>query len=387
MFLAYNTVNSIMSHVKFVNTENLRIARENMGLDSLGASKRTSSPKKDKVAEWENGVSLPTWSQIAKLSKLYDVPEILFFSKEPLKRNKSVPDYRVGLKKEGDPKIKKLINLVVTRQRWLEKTLKEEGFSKNDLQGCGKNLENPKDLAVLILKKLDIKIEEIKNMTGVNANKNALSYLFKKAEDKGIFIGKTVSYHKLEVEDMRGLYISNDYCPFIVINRRDATSAQIFSFIHELAHLFRKTDSVSNSLDFRITDSNLNHEEIFCNKVAAELLLPANELTEKYYYKSDIDDISNLYKVSKIFVFYRLKSLGKIEKEIQSELEKEIREEMKRNVLKAAEAKKDSGGNYTNSMRDSNGALFNKIVSKSYLENKIGYVEASNLLRFSAEQV
>lgn len=387
MSLAYNTNNQNMSRVKFVNTENLRVARENMGLNSFSVSKRISSLKKDIVAEWENGISLPTWLQIAKLSKLYDVPEILFFSKEPLKRNKSVPDYRVGLKKEGDLKIQKLINLVVTRQRWLEKTLKEEGFSKNNLQGCGKDLEDPKDLAELILKKLDIRIEEIKNMTGVYANKNVLSYLLQKAENEGIFIGKTVSYHKLNVEDMRGLFISNDYCPFIVINRKDATSAQIFSFIHELAHLFRKTDSVSNSLDFRTTDSGLNQEEVFCNKVAAELLLPANELTEKYYYKSDIDDLSSLYKVSKLFVFYRLKSLGKIRKEMQAELEKDIKEETKRNVLKAAEEKKKNGGNYTNSMRDSNGALFNKIVSKSYLENKIGYVEASNLLRFSAEQV
>jgi len=387
LLIAYNGGDPNMSYVKFVNKENLRVARENMGLDSLGASKRITSAKKNLVAEWESGDSLPTWSQITKLSKLYDVPEILFFSKESLPQNKAVPDYRVGSNKEGDVKIKKLINLVITRQRWLEKTLKEEGFSKNHLQGSGKNIQSPHELADFIAKKLNIKVEDIKNISGINARKNVLNYLLQKAEAQGVFIGKTVSFHNLKVEDMRGLFVSNDYCPFIVINRKDATSAQIFSFIHELAHLFRKTDSISNSLDFRTTDNDLDPEEIFCNKVAAELLLPASELTQRFYSKSDIDNLSGLYKVSKIFIFYRLKDLGKIQKEIQAYLEKEIKDETNRNVLKANEEKKKSGGNYTNSMRDSNGALFNKIVSKSYLENKIDYVEASNLLRFSAEKV
>lgn len=376
-----------MSHVKSVNKENLRIARENMGIDSLGASKKISTSKENIVAEWENGTSLPTWSQIAKLSKLYDVPEILFFSKDSLQRNKTVPDYRVGSNRQGDVRINKLINLVITRQRWLEKTLKEEGFSKNSLQGSGKDVPTPRELAEFIAMKLDIKTEVIKNISGMNSRKNVLNYLLQKAEDRGIFIGKTISYHNLKVDDMRGLFISNDYCPFIVINRKDATAAQIFSFVHELAHLFRKTDSISNSLDFRTTESDADPEEIFCNKVAAELLLPLNELNERFYEKKDIERLSNLYKVSQIFIFYRLKDLGKIRKEILVDLEKEIKEEMHRNILKASEEKKKSRGNYTNSMRDSNGALFNKIVSKYYLENKIDYVEASNLLRFSAEKV
>ena len=105
------------------------------------------------------------------------------------------------------------------------------------------------------------------------------------------------------MDDLRGLFVSNDYCPFIVLNRRDALSAQIFSFVHELAHFFRKSDAVSNSLDFRSTTQNVNPEEVFCNKVAAELLLPEQEFTKNFYNKIDVDNISELYKVSKIFIF------------------------------------------------------------------------------------
>ena len=94
------------------------------------------------------------------------------------------------------------------------------------------------------------------------------------------------------------------------------------------------------------------------------------------------------YKVSEIFIFYRLKELGRIRKELQDSLEQEILEEMERNLqAKAARDKEKEGGNYTNSMKDSNGSLFNRVVSKAYLENSIGYVEASNLLKCSVEKI
>ena len=378
-----------MAYVKFINRDNLRIARENIGLDSGTASKNISSTKRDLVAEWESGDSLPMWSQVSKLAALYNVAELLFFSKDAIQKNKAIPDYRVGTSEDdsSEVRVKKLINLVISRQKWLERNLKEEGFSKNDLQGSGRDIESPAVLAAFISKKLNIDLREIKKISGIGAPRRVLNYLFRKAEDRGVFVGKTISYHKLKVEDMRGLFISNDYCPFIVINRRDAQSAQIFSFVHELAHLFRKSDAISNSLEFRKTKKSGNAEEIFCNKVAAELLLPERELGNTFYTRADINNLAELYKVSKIFIFYRLKDLGKIREEIQDQLEKELKEEMARNIMLAnAEREKKEGGNYTNSMRDSNGTLFNQIVSRSYLENKIDYVEASHLLRFSVEE-
>ena len=368
-----------------INRDNLRIARENMGLSTTAATKKISSSQKDFVAAWESGDSAPSWSQVAKLAKAYSVPELIFFAETKIEKHKLIPDYRVGADNESDEEVKKLVNLVVTRQKWLEKNLREEGWSKNELQGSGKRLSDPQALAQYISEKLGIHIGDIKEISG---RKNALNYLIRKAESHGIFVGKTISYHRLTVDDMRGLFISNDYCPFIVLNRKDALSAQIFSFVHELAHFFRRSDAISNSLDFRSTNRNANPEEVFCNKVAAELLLPVRDFTKAFYDKADIDAISDQYKVSALFIFYRLKELGKIRREIQEGLEDQIQQEMEENLKKKAE--KDAankGGNYTNSMRDSNGDLFNHVVSSSYLENKIGYVEAANLLRFSPEMV
>lgn len=77
-----------MSTVQSVNKDNLRIARENMGLDTTTASKKISQSKKNLVAEWESGESLPTWSQVAKLAKSYNVPELLFSQAKRFKKIK-----------------------------------------------------------------------------------------------------------------------------------------------------------------------------------------------------------------------------------------------------------------------------------------------------------
>lgn len=374
-----------MGKVNFVNKKNLIIARENIGLTTQTASRKVTSSERDLVLMWENGEDLPTWRQAEKLANAYNVPELVFFSEKIIKKNKTIPDYRIKDGFEDSDKIKKLVNFIINRQEWLEPKLKEEGL-KNKLQGIGKKIQNPKELALLIKEKLNIDLNEIKNISGHNARKKVLRYLIEKAEDCGVFVGKTISYHNIKVNEMRGLYISNDYCPFIVLNRRDAVSAQIFSFIHELSHLFRKTEAISNSLEFRKIGNDINDEEILCNQVAVELLLPEEDFSEMFYDKNDIDNFSEIYKVSSIAIFYRLKDLNKIKKDRSSEIEKLIKIEIEENLEKKNKNKK-KGGNHTNNMKDSNGGLFNRTVSKYYFENRVGYTEASNLLKFSVENI
>ncbi|KKU52424.1 MAG: hypothetical protein UX72_C0005G0019 [Parcubacteria group bacterium GW2011_GWA2_47_10] len=357
-----------------------------MGFQTWQISKSLTSIGKDVVLVWETGDDLPTWAQIKTLAKKYNIPELAFFSNENIQKNKIIPDFRVGIKDEETDDVKKLINLVLKRQKWLEDTLKAEKQPHNKLLGSGKSTQSPLDLANFILKSLGINLEEIKSISGLGAKRKVLSYLISMAEDRGIFVGKTISYHRISVEKMRGLFISNDFAPFIVLNRADALSAQIFSFIHELAHFFRKSESISNSIDFRDSNKNVNAEERFCNRVAAELLLPQADLKKEFYDENDIKHLAEAYKMSNIFVFYRLKDLGKIRRERASGLESQILKETEENILNRQKNKK-KGGNYYNNMRDSNGNLFNKIVAKSYLQNKIGYVEASNLLKCSVEKI
>ncbi len=375
-----------MDYSNLLNRSNLKNARLNSGLSTSYVSKKITSKDVDVVSQWEDGKTVPTWNQLENIAALYQVPFLLFFSEQEIPQHKVIPDYRVGHNIDDSVGVNKLVNLVIRRQHWVEERLKQEGFEKVKLQGSGRNINSPEKLAAHIAKSLNIDLGYIKNENRADAKKRVLEYLISLAERHGIFVGKTISSHNIEVDDMRGMFISNDYAPFIIINRKDARSAQIFSFIHELAHFFRRSDAISNNPDFRDPKGRLAPEEVFCNRVAAELLLPSADLQKNISSYDDIVAISEIYKTSVLATFYRLKELGRIRYVDSAEFEKRAVNETKENLkLKKLEVRK--GGSHDNNMRDSNGGLLNRLVSGAYLNNEIGYTEASNILKFSVEKV
>src|SRR3989344_8211940 len=147
-----------MSLVKSIEKETLRTARENMGMDTEAVSGKISKSKKikDIVQSFESGERLPTWSQVDQLGKIYGVSPILFFPKNGISRNKQIPDFRVGASAEGTPGVNKLVNLVISRQKWLEVRLKSDGVEENRLQGIGQAVTVPKKLARMIIERLGV---------------------------------------------------------------------------------------------------------------------------------------------------------------------------------------------------------------------------------------
>ena len=65
-----------------------------------------------------------------------------------------------------------------------------------------------------------------------------------------------------------------------MVNPKDSPYGRIFTMIHELVHI-AIGESVIQNTDFEATPpSNLDPIEVFCNQVAAEVLVPEDELLE-----------------------------------------------------------------------------------------------------------
>lgn len=108
----------------------------------------------------------------------------------------------------------------------------------------------------------------------------------------------------LRVEEFRGFTLSDPYAPLIFINGKDKKTAQIFTLIHELCHLAFSETGVSNPLD---DDSVNSAPEQFCNRVAADFLIPTASLFREWnnneqdgYQK--IESIAKRHKVNFIVV-------------------------------------------------------------------------------------
>ena len=111
------------------------------------------------------------------------------------------------------------------------------------------------------------------------------------------------SHRKLDVDEFRGFTLADKYAPLIFINAADSKAAQMFTLVHELAHLWLGESGISDIEAGRIPDKK---NEEWCNKVAAELLMPISATREAFQketpVREEIQRLAKLFKVSSLVV-------------------------------------------------------------------------------------
>jgi Zn-dependent peptidase ImmA (M78 family) len=135
--------------------------------------------------------------------------------------------------------------------------------------------------------------------------------------------------YPLKAEDVRAFSISSDICS-IVLNEDDNPRIKLFSLFHEVCHILKKTDGIC-SLDIEKQKSGI---EAFCNNFAAGFLVPIQDLkteVEKYptIDNSAINELADIYCVSKQVIMIRLLKAGYIDEETYELYKKGIEEKAK----------------------------------------------------------
>ena len=147
-----------------------------------------------------------------------------------------------------------------------------------------------------------------------NTWQDALNFLSEVIEDKGIItvfngVVENNTSRPISVEECRGFVLVDDLAPFMFINNADSKSAQMFTIAHELAHLWTGR---SAGFDFRKLQPADDPNEILCDKVAAELLVPENSFTVVWDRYNNIRNTARYFKVSEIVIARRALDLNRI---------------------------------------------------------------------------
>ncbi|MDZ7691615.1 MAG: ImmA/IrrE family metallo-endopeptidase [Balneolaceae bacterium] len=327
------------------------------------------------VEDWIHNKKKPTIIQLRDFAKKVHLPFGYLFLDTPPKEKLPIPYYRTlkGKTNEVSLNVREVILTLEKRQGWLRDYLID-------------NENNPLDFVGKYDKHTDnhIIINDIRKILGFNEYwseeisswRNAKNHLKNKFEDAGIFIVSS-SYvglntrRKITVEECRGFVLVDQYAPFMFINSADSLSAQIFTLIHELAHLWI---GESAGFDFSNFQPSENDVEKKCNEIAAEFLAPAELFNGFWKINEDFKWLAERFKVSPIVAARRALDLDKISKrrffDFYNAYTKEFDEKEKNN---------NSNGNFYNSLKSKLNSRFLSLVDRAVKEDQLLYQDAFEL--------
>lgn len=376
-----------MADKAFITPNVLKWARESAKMtEEIAAAK--ASVTIDRLKEWEDGISQPTIRQAQTLAKAYKRPFALFFLPDIPRDFQPLQDFRKPNSKALTTSSVFIIREIQQKQAWISEVNAENQEEKLPFVGRFSITDNPQIVAKDILTTLKINPASYKSDTPIREWIDAV-------EKNGIFVSRTSFIHsrlKLDSEELQGFAIADPYAPFVFVNSDDWNAPQLFTLVHELAHIWIAETGISNDVEPELKNKDKSHPvELFCNKVAANALMPKEIVLN--FDASSFQNSSNVFKaaktlgVSSFALLVRALSLNLIRIQVYKNLKKQAdvdyQEYLRREAEKKAKLKdkdKKGGPNYFLLQLNRNSRLFTQTVLDAFRGGHIEPTLASNLL-------
>jgi Zn-dependent peptidase ImmA (M78 family)/transcriptional regulator with XRE-family HTH domain len=379
----------VMMAEALVNPSVLLWARDRarMGPDLLADKAHV---KTDRLLRWEEGTARPTFKQAQDLARVLHIPFGFLFLPSPPVEIVPIPDLRtVENRANGwlSPDLRDVLSDVLRKQDWYREYLSDQGAGRLPFIGRFRSEDPAADIAADITRTLDLTVAD---RNGASNWENYLNLLIDRAEKANVWVMRSGivgsnTHRPLDVDEFRGFALCDEIVPAVFINGKDVKVAQAFTLVHELAHLWLGESGIS---DFSIThssDADQNRIERKCNAVAAEVLVPAVLLRERWSRQNSIGDnaglLSTYFRVSKVVVARRAYDLRLISWETYDSFYKE---EVNRWRKKSEDA---DGGNRYYTIPVRNGKPFTCAVLRSALEHTLLLRDAGKLLGLSPSKI
>ena len=355
----------------------LRWARERAKLQPEELARKMGVKRHERVLEWERDGVISV-AQIDKLAKCTYTPLGFLYSKEPPDDRLPIADFRP---REGapppSPDLLDTVYLMQRRQGWMRDELIEDGAEPLDFVGAYGLDSQPRHVASAMREVLQLpggwaQAEGTKN--------DALRRLRSRLDATGVLVcfngvvGNN-SRRKLDPNEFQGFALADEYAPLVFVNSADFKAAQMFTLAHELAHLLIAKSGVST---LEVLQPVSNETEAFCDKAAAEFLIPEKNLRASWPHTRQTDNphqaIASRFKVSSIVAARRALDLGLIDTEAFLSFYKQSANEWLIN-----QKGETRGGSFWNTQKWRIGPRFATAIVRAVKEERTLYREAYNL--------
>lgn len=291
-----------------VRPEMLRwaIERARMSPDDL-------SGRFKKLEQWLQGEVQPTLKQLEAFANAVHVPIGYLFLPEPPEEQLPIPDFRTVAGRpleRPSPNLLEMVYACQERQSWYADFARLYQEPELPFVGSATLDTAPEVVAANIRETLGFSVEERRACASWE---EALRLFIRRADDAGILVmvsGIVFSNtnRRLDVEEFRGFALVDRKAPLVFINGADSKAAQMFTLAHELAHIWLGASALSNASAAPVT--GFRREEVWCNRVAAELLAPLHavraELEPNEPLEETLRRLARHFKVSTLVVLRRL---------------------------------------------------------------------------------
>ena len=331
--------------------------------------------------KWLNGEKKPSFAQLEKVAKFTRVPIGYLFLSVPPIEELPIPDLRAGCSTpiEVSEDLLDTVYLNQRRQFWYEDYLGDFGDPERLTfvgSAAGFSVEKA---ASMISDALEYGVEKRAQFTNID---DARLYLIETFEKLGglvvlnsMFANNT--HRMLDIEEFRGFTLQSEFAPLVFVNANDTRDGQVFSLLHEFAHVWRGETGVSQG-GAPLQDRDIELEK-WCDGVAAEIAVPSTDLKREFSCEHElVDELGRLakrYFCSPLVVLLRLRDVGLVD----------INRQEQARILEILERKpaKGVGGDFYNSQLYRVGRTLSRAIVNDTKSGNTPMTEALRLLSFT----
>lgn len=357
-----------------VKPELLRWARARAGFSVDALAHRFP-----RLEAWERGEVHPTLKQLEGFAKATFTPIGFLFLEEPPVERVPIPDFRtVANVHVGHPSPDLLDTLYLCQQRqyWYRDFARSSGETPLEFVGSARLGDEVVATSARIRHALGFDIEE---RGGLPTWTDALRRFIEQADALGMLVmvsGVVGSNNRrrLDPDEFRGFALADPLAPLVFINGADTKAAQMFTLAHELVHVWLGQSGVSDAQAVAVPDQET---ERWCNRVAAELLVPLELLRAEYdggaVLRSELDRLARRFKVSTLVVLRRIHDAGGLTRdELWSAYDEEL--------ARLRGLPRGSGGDFYLTLGARVSKRFARALVVSTLEGRTAFTESFRLL-------
>ncbi|HEY4242181.1 MAG TPA: XRE family transcriptional regulator [Kofleriaceae bacterium] len=379
-----------MADAAFINPATLRLARERAGLDVADlAAKLSVADAESRVKEWERGDTQPSFPQARRIAELTHVPFASLFLEPKSLGSTALPDLRtVGRRAPRfSVDLVEVYRDALRKQAWAAETRHAQGEPEVTFVGQGSRRgATPQAGAQLLHTLLAVTSTE---RARCREPDDYSRLLIRRAEALGVLVlrSSTVganTHRPLDPDEFRGFAIADARAPLVFINTADAKSAQVFTLLHELAHLWRGETGISQPAVDKVRAADAD-AEAFCDQVAADFLVPLADFRQEWdRARSFVDNCNHLrsiFKVSGLVIARRAREQQLVGK---AEYDKFVAEQM---AFARSRSASHGGPSFLLMVRLRNGGIVTDMIVRAVRGGELLWRDAATLLGVGTKTV